>query len=124
MPACLEKTASVKVNASLVFSTALKTVEGAVEMLRPHAEGASASLSAGADAEQCIGLKAVLDSFLKAVEIRARLAADQGKVLSEMQKDLNRTAIERCRIEQQGAASLDVNAIPADAIRAALAEMG
>jgi hypothetical protein len=118
------KSSALKVNAARVFSAAIESVDGALGTLRPIAEKAAAVLADGNASEDAAPqLKTVVDSWLRVVEARAKLACEQGKVLVEMQKDLNRCAVERERIASSPKSGLDLNSLSAESIRAALAGM-
>ena len=111
-------TGSLKVNATKLFSASMKKVDEGLDMLAPLAKECAEALP-GCDPDASAGNKAVLDGYERMQEVRAKLAAEQAKLLVEMQKDLNKCAIERHRINT-GGKTLDLRAIPTDMLKAAL----
>jgi hypothetical protein len=109
---------SLKVNATKLFKESMSKVDEGLDALRPFAEESAAALQ-GCDGDGGFGHKAVLDGYVRMQEVRAKLAAEQAKLLVEMQKDLNKCAIEKQRIAT-GGKSLNLRDIPADLLREAL----
>jgi hypothetical protein len=111
----LERNSTIKVNASRVFNQDLACLDDVLSELKPLADSA---LCLNAKAGE--GGEATINAYTKLVEARAKLAAERGKMLVEMQKDLNRCCIERERIRASAAKDLDLSKIPIAAIEAAL----
>ena len=115
----IKKTAgqvTYRVDARKVFDSAMKKVDEALEILREPAER---SVKALEDDPKAANLSVIVNGFVKTTEIRARLAAEQTKALIEMQKDINRCAIERERIAASSVGS-DLSSLTEDQLSAML----
>ena len=98
---------TLQVDARSVFRAAMSKVDEALDILRGPATDAAAALRE-CDDKSGMNLSSLVNAFVKTTDIRAKLAAEQSKQLVEMQKDLNRCAIERERIAAS-AGGVDLN---------------
>jgi hypothetical protein len=89
--------ATFRVDAKRVFKEAMDKVDDAIAILEGPARSAAEALPQ-VDEKEGQNLAVLVNGYVKTTEIRAKLAAEQAKLLVEMQKDLNRCAIERERI--------------------------
>ena len=96
----LDKVMSVRVDASRVFHSATRDVESAVDEMLPVTKAAMEALREEFRGDNAVlAAKTVMDSYVKLHEIRAKIKGDHEKLLVEMQKDINKCAVERKRIE-------------------------